>query len=59
MENKKRGAPKGNKNSQKGAEVAGANLNMRCTKTDKEKWVLAAHSDGKKLSEWVIHKLNN
>ena len=46
----------GNKNASKGMD---SHLNMRCRAADKTAWAKKAQLAGKKLSEWVIDRLNN
>jgi hypothetical protein len=50
-------APKGNKNAVKG-EKASSVLHVRCNPNQKAGWAAAAQREQKKLSKWVIGKLD-
>ena len=55
--NNKPGAPKQNKNAQKGDMAATSRIVFRCTDQQKEQFISSARLEGLKLTEWILKRL--
>lgn len=50
---KRQGAPKNNKNAQRGDAPASEIIRLRCTEAQKKEWQECAKVEGVTLSEWI------
>jgi hypothetical protein len=52
------GAPKQNKNAQRGTEAATSHIHFRVMPFQKQEWQRKAESEGMRLTEWIISRLS-
>ena len=50
---KRQGAPKDNKNAQRGDDPASEIIRLRCTEAQKKEWQECAKVEGVTLSKWI------